>query len=361
MSTIDKLDQNFAVKTVIEDTLTFTDCKESPFQVYGLLSTEEGFVRMPADIASKVNANVSVLFRNTAGGRLRFQTSSPKIAIRARMANIARMPHFSLTGTAGFDLYEDNTYRGTFNPPYDVQTGYESMLTLPGSRLRNITIHFPLYSDVRSLEIGLSTGSSLQPAPAYSRPLPVVYYGSSITQGGCASRPGNCYENIISRRLDCDHINLGFSGGARGEDTIAAYIAGLSMSAFVYDYDHNAPDVDHLQATHNRLFQTIRQRQPLLPVIMVSRPQPNPGMDDYRRRSVILSTYQNALAAGDQNVYFIDGTMMLQAFGGDGGTVDACHPNDMGFQCMALAIGAVLEKILSSSRLPDMPLQQHKP
>ena len=76
MSTIDKLDQNFAVKTVIEDTLTFTDCKESPFQVYGLLSTEEGFVRMPADIASKVNANVSVLFRNTAGGRLRFQTKN---------------------------------------------------------------------------------------------------------------------------------------------------------------------------------------------------------------------------------------------------------------------------------------------
>lgn len=346
MPSIEKLDKNFEVKTAIGETLVFTNCLESPFQVYGLLPTEEGFVRMPRETAVHVNQNVSFLYRNTAGGRLRFVTDSPKIAIRARMANVARMPHFPITGTASFDLYDEGTYLGTFIPPYDVQTGYESLLTLPDSRLRNITIHFPLYSDVQSLEIGLCAGSSLLSAPDYTIPLPVVYYGSSITQGGCASRPGNCYENILSRRLDCDHINLGFSGGARGEDTIASYIASLSMSAFVYDYDHNAPSVEHLQETHNRLFQTIRHRQPLLPVIMVSRPQPNPSMDDYRRRSVILATYQEALAAGDQNVYFIDGTMMLHAFGGDGGTVDACHPNDLGFQCMADAIGAVLEKVL---------------
>ena len=78
--------------------------------------------------------------------------------------------------------------------------------------MREYTIHFPLYSEVVSLEIGLCDGSSLLPARDYRTQLPVVFYGSSITQGGCASRPGNSYDNIISRDLDCDHVNLGFSG-----------------------------------------------------------------------------------------------------------------------------------------------------
>lgn len=346
MSSIEKIDKNFEVKTVIEDALVFRDCLESPFRIYGLLSDENGFARMPAETAEKVNESVAALFRNTAGGRVRFRTNSPKIAIRAKMANIGKMPHFPITGTAGFDLYENTTYRGTFIPPYDIQDGYESMLVLPSVKERELMIHFPLYSNVLSLEIGLCQGASLLPGADYAEVLPIVYYGSSITQGGCASRPGNCYENVISRSLNRDHINLGFSGGARGEEAIADYIAGLEMSALVYDYDHNAIDTDHLQNTHQKMFRTIRSRKPLLPIVMVSRPQPNPGEDDYNRRSIIMATYQNALGAGDKNVYFIDGSSMLHQFGGDSGTVDACHPNDLGFMCMAKSIGTILEKIL---------------
>lgn len=346
MSSIEKIDKNFEVKTTIEETLTFRCCLEAPFRIYGLLSTEKGFARMPEEIAAATNDSVANLFRNTAGGRVRFRTNSPKIAIRAKMANIAKMPHFPITGTAGFDLYEGSTYRGTFVPPCDIQDGYESMIDLYDIREREITVHFPLYSDVLSLEIGLCTGSSLLPGADYAGELPVVYYGSSITQGGCASRPGNCYENIISRELNCDHVNLGFSGGARGEEIIADYIAGLKMSVFVYDYDHNAPNVEHLRNTHNRMFQTIRAKNPLLPIIMTNRPQPNPSPEEYTRRSIIMATYQEARDAGDKNVYFIDGSMMLHQFGGDSGTVDACHPNDLGFMCMAKTIGTVLKKVL---------------
>lgn len=348
MRSIEKLDQNFAVRTDIGEELHFYSCLDAPFRVYGLMASGQGFIRMPEDIAKNVNENVSVLFRNTAGGRVRFRTDSPRIAIRAKMANIGRMPHFALTGSAGFDLYGDGRFLGTFVPPCTIEDGYESALALFGIRQREITIHFPLYSDVISLEIGLCAGASLLPADEYRTEKPVVYYGSSITQGGCASRPGNCYENIISRRLGCDHINLGFSGGARGEEVIASYIAGLSMSAFVYDYDHNAPSPEHLRNTHSRMFQIIRDQNPRLPVVMVSRPQPNPTGEEYERLGIITATWQKALESGDRNVYFVDGTMMLHQFGGDGGTVDACHPNDLGFMCMANAIGAVLEKILPS-------------
>ena len=86
----------------------------------------------------------------------------------------------------------------------------------------------------------------LKDAPEYRIKKPVVYYGSSITQGGCASKPGSSYESILSRRFDCDYINLGFSGTAKGEDEIVDYIKGLEMSVFVMDYDHNAPTTEHL-------------------------------------------------------------------------------------------------------------------
>lgn len=347
MTSIEKLDKNFEVKALVEGSLVFFNCLEPPFRVHGLMSTPEGFIRLPSDTADKVNLKVSILARSTAGGRVRFRTDSPQIAIRAKMKNVARMPHFAITGTAGFDLYEGNTYRGTFVPPYDVQDGYESTQYVYGSAMREYTIHFPLYSEVVSLEIGLCDGSSLLPARDYRTQLPVVFYGSSITQGGCASRPGNSYDNIISRDLDCDHVNLGFSGGALGEDAMARYIAGLSMSALVYDYDHNAPSPEYLADTHGKMFRTIRAENPLLPVVMITRPQPNPSRDDYLRRAVVMSTYLDALKAGDENVYFVDGTMLLHQFGGDSGTVDACHPNDLGFMCMAKGIGTVLARILS--------------
>lgn len=362
MNSIDQIDKNFEVKSIVEDKLLFFSSLDAPFRIHGLIPTEKGFVRMPEETAKAVNEGVAILFRNTAGGRLRFRTNSPKIAIRAKMANIGKMPHFALSGSAGFDLYEsspcnggpgqddrcrDYVYRGTFMPPFDIKDGYESMITLLGIKERDLTIHFPLYSDVLALEIGLCEGASLLPAADYAYDLPIVYYGSSITQGGCASRPGNCYENVISRTLNCDHINLGFSGSARGEAVMADYIADLPMSLFVYDYDHNAPSVQHLRDTHQPMFRRIREKNPCLPVIMVSRPQPNPTGEELLRRDIIRATYEEALASGDKNVYFIDGTRILHRFGGDSGTVDTCHPNDLGFLCMAKAIGEVAEQILN--------------
>ncbi len=127
---------------------------------------------------------------------------------------------------------------------------------------------------------------------------------------------------------------------------MAEYIAGLTMSAFVLDYDHNAPDPAHLEATHSAFFRIIRERNPILPVFLLSRPQPNPNKDDLVRREIVRKTWKNATQAGDRNVYFIDGTKMLSLFGGDGGTVDNCHPNDMGFYCMAKTLEPALRQVL---------------
>lgn len=346
---VEEADSNFIVKNPDDSRTVFFDVSDPPFTVHGLMRDKNGYFRFPCDIAGNVNDGVKGLNLHTAGGRVRFRTDAERIILNVKMREVSRMPHFALTGSAGFDLYADTIYRGTFIPPMRLIKRYSSEVFTGKGGMREITIHFPLYSGVEKLSLGFPPGSSIESASPYDYPLPVVYYGSSITQGGCASRPGNAYQNILSRTLSCDHINLGFSGSAKGETVMAEYIAGLEMSAFVFDYDHNAPDPAHLEKTHDAFFNVIRERQPGLPVIMLSRPQPNPNDEEILRRDIVKRTYENAVSRGDKNVMFIDGTEILNISGGDSGTVDGCHPNDLGFFCMAKAIEPVLKKILENN------------
>ena len=341
-------DQNYIATAADNEQTVYFDVSQPPFKVHGLLHDESGYYRLPYDVAAAANDGVKGLNLHTAGGRLRFRTNAGRIVLRAKMRGITRMQHFAFTGSAGFDLYSDNIYRGTFIPPEDLEADWTSELSFGNSDggMHEITVHFPLYSGVTALEVGLPAGSEFGRASEYRIQAPVVYYGSSITQGGCASRPGNAYDNILSRLLSCEHINLGFSGSAMGETCMAEYIAGLKMSAFVLDYDHNAPTPEHLAQTHAPFFSMVRKSNPALPVILMTRPQPNPNKDDLIRRDIVKRTWENAVKKGDRNVYFIDGTQMLLAFGGDSGTVDNTHPNDLGFYCMAKALETVLKAVL---------------
>ncbi len=340
MSEIEKLDRNLAVHDADENGFAWYDCLESPFRVYGLIHTPEGFVRCPTDVAESVNDDLAKLNTHTAGGRVRFQSDSSEIAIRAHLRNRSRMAHCAITGSVGLDLYADSLYAGTFVPRFGVDDFYSATVKLKGSAMRDLLIHLPLYTGVVKLEIGIKEGSKLSFGKEYRIQKPVVYYGSSITQGGCASRPGNSYEAKVSRMLDCDHINLGFSGNATGDPPMAEYIAGLSMSAFVYDYDHNARHPEFLHNTHAAMFYTIREKNPDLPILLLSRPN-RCGDDLEKNRAIIMRTYLDALSKGDKNVYFLDGQSMVRD--GDG-TVDGCHPNDLGFWYMAQAVRDLLER-----------------
>ena len=149
---------------------------------------------------------------------------------------------------------------------------------------------------------------------------------------------------MITRRLRIDHINLGFSGSARAEDSIAEYIASLDMSLFVYDYDYNAPTVEHLRNTHEKMFKTIRAAHPTIPVVMLTRPKMFLTEAEVERREIVYATYQRARDSGDTNVYFLDGATLMSLADNEG-TVDGCHPNDLGFFSMAKVLGDLLETI----------------
>ena len=348
-------DKNLHVDEIINaDGLKFIEIRNSPFDVYGLYDykNEADYKRLPDEIGLNVNEGVSTLYLHTAGGRVRFSTDSRYVAIRVSMPKVSHHSHMPLTGGAGLDLYIDESegeeigFFKTFVPPHNMTSGYESKIDLKDKKMRHFTINMPSYNRVDSLYIGIDEDASLGHGLKYRPLLPVVYYGSSITQGGCASRPGNIYQNIISRRLNIDYVNLGFSGSGRGESIIAEYMANLPMSAFVSDYDHNAPTVEHLENTHFALYKTIRAKNPDVPYLMVTRPDYRNHEDSEPRRQVILKSYNDALALGDKNVYFVDGKKFFTGRYADMCTVDGCHPTDLGFSFMADHIGETLKKAL---------------
>ena len=181
----------------------------------------------------------------------------------------------------------------------------------------------------------------------YREKLPVVYYGSSITQGACASRPGNAYQNTVSRHMNLDHINLGFSGSGRAEDAVVDYMASLPMLAFVSDYDHNAPNEEYLLVTNQKLYDAIRAKHPEIPYIMISAPDFDNGLKSRRlRRDAILKTLAHARANGDENVWFIDGASLSRGLDEDSCSVDNTHPNDFGFSRFAEKVEAELRHAL---------------
>ncbi|MBQ3005782.1 MAG: SGNH/GDSL hydrolase family protein, partial [Clostridia bacterium] len=307
---ISKADKNLKVETKIEkDDIIWLDPTQEPFVIYGAAEVSP-YARIPSDIAETVSESVAMLNKHTSGIRVRFRTNSSYVAVKAEWGKQTKMSKMTNVGMCGFDFFfrteTDGRYRynGTFTPPSDSPNGYESVLNTSGEMLDYI-INFPLYNCVDKLYIGVESGATFEKPQKYYNELPVVFYGSSITQGASASRPGNSYQNFLSRQLNMDYINLGFSGSGRAEDEIVNYMAGLKMSAFVSDYDHNAPTVEHLEKTHYKMYETIRKAHPELPFIMISKPDyktvlHKPNFDD-ERRQVIMETFQKAIANGDKN------------------------------------------------------------
>ena len=122
------------------------------------------------------------------------------------------------------------------------------------------------------------------------------------------------------------------------------------MSVFVFDYDHNSPNTEHLAATHEKAFAEIRKQNPDLPIIIMSRPKYYLTKEEKARLNIIKTTYTNALEKGDKNVYFLDGKALMK-MARDNGTVDNCHPNDLGFYSIAQALTTVFKKIYSGKKI----------
>lgn len=351
---ITDIDKNFVQKSADESS-QWISWKSEPFKLYGVRYDQERqlFYRLPSSIASQLSAAIQTLCLETSGGRLAFRTNSKKLGLKCIIPCNWIMQHMPLTGSSGFSVYVDGKFRAKAAPVWtDYIDAKDSEFTTEiilgeNEEIKNVTLYFPLYSKVKDVSISLDNNCQLLPPNEYTYKKPIVFYGSSITQGGCASRPGNDYAAHVARWLDADYINLGFSGNAKGEQLMAEYVGSLDASVIVMDYDHNAYEQNQLEQTHYPFYKTIRKANKNVPIIFVSRPDyyANEAQNS-KRRDFIKGNYLRSVQEGDQNTAFVDGQTLFGKEDYDACTVDGAHPNDLGFYRMAKGIYPAVKKFI---------------
>jgi hypothetical protein len=356
---IEDIDPNFRVIEMNSKKYHFLSITETPLEIDGFacFNKEKEFCRLPSQIISKestLNSGAKIIAWNSSGAMVRFRTNSRDIAIKAELRDSNILSNIPLSGQSGFDFYmrtqNGMSFRRNIRPTSEKPDFIEGVCAenLDGE-IQECIIYLPLYNGIKTMEIGFTPEAEIQAPSPFKYQDPILFYGSSITQGGCASRPGNAYTHFLTRWLNANMINLGFSGCGFGELVMAQWIASLKLSVFVMDYDYNALNPEDLADTHETFFKAVRDKQPELPIIIISRCDFEANLEvNSKRREIIRKTYLNAIDAGDRNVYFIDGETLFGKTDRDSCTVDGCHPNDIGFLRMAETILPVLKVAIKS-------------
>ena len=312
------------------------------------------FDRLPARAEGKVRSAVWSLSHDSAGVCIRFASDAPAIHCRWTLlkSNLA-MPHMPATGVSGVDLYvnTDKGWRWLANGR-PTQTTNETALiaNLPPLR-REYLLYLPLYNGVSSVEVGVEKGKSLSPLPRdEKRAKPIVFWGTSITQGGCASRPGMVHTAILGRRLNVPVVNLGFSGNGKMEPKVAELLAEIDAAVYVMDCLPNctAAEVTERSAP---LVAILRKARPSTPIVLVEdRTYADAFLVSEREsrntsaRAALKAEYDKLVAAGDKNLHYLRGDTLLGPDGED--TVDGSHPTDLGFIRQADAMEKILRPLI---------------
>jgi lysophospholipase L1-like esterase len=311
------------------------------------------WIRLPLQLKGVVRKEVWELAQSPSGGRIRFRSDSTSLSVKLEYPEAPGMKNMHAFGQTGVDLYVDGVYRGTAIADAEAKPGKIYTHSYFNGRPRaehEIVLYLPLYMGVKVLAVGVDKDAVLRPAKPFALSKPVVFYGTSITQGGCASRPGMSYQAILGRRLNLDFVNLGFSGNGKGEPEMARAVADIDASCYVMDFAQNNPTVESLQEVYGPFVEIIRAKHPETPVVLVTPIYatreawgPDPRLDGMRAH--IRGIGARRIAAGDTNLQIVEGPDLLGPADG-GGLVDGTHPNDLGFQWMADGLAARLRKVL---------------
>lgn len=341
---IEELDSNF--KNVKANAgLNYLNIRDTAASIEGLCPGT--WQRLPDEVLEEINRpELTVLAHHTSGGVLRFRTDACTLGLRMELSEPDfMMSHMPLTGSAGMDVFVDGNYAATFRAELG-ENAVEGELTLSG-KAYDITVYLPLYNGVKEFYAGLPENARIWEPSVRKISEPIVFYGSSITQGGCASRTSNAYPALVTRWMDAGLCDLGFSGNARGDLPIAQYISELPKRCLVYDYDYNAPDEVFLKETHEPFLACILSRNPKLPVLVMSRPNPEHEPEIRKtqaRRQIVKETALKYRDLG-YRVKFLDGAELFGPESRECCTVDGTHPNDLGFYRMAKRVYKELKEL----------------
>jgi len=333
--------------------LKWHDIRDWGVEGKGWADTERFFDRLPARAKAKVRPPVWGLSRNSAGMCVRFETDARAISARwTLMSSNLAMNHMPATGVSGLDLYaSDDAGRWRWlavGRPQAAKTQAQLVGGLPPGK-RAYTLYLPLYNGVESVEIGLDPKASAEPLPP-RRTKPMVFYGTSILQGGCASRPGMVHTSILGRRLDRAAINLGFSGNGTMDPEIADLMAELDACAYVVDCLPNMA-ADAVAQRTGPLVRTLRAKHAETPIVLVEDRTysaawllPSLRSRNESSRAALRKAFGALVAAGVKGLHYVQGDPLL---GDDAeATVDGSHPTDLGFVRMADALEPVLKPLV---------------
>jgi hypothetical protein len=339
------------------DRLHWQDARELTVEGKGWAETKHFYDRWPGRAEKVVRGVVWRLGEDSAGLAVRFVTDATAISVQwtLRRERLA-MPHMPASGVSGVDLYvkdKDKWHWLAGGRPDRSPTEEKELVAGLKPARREYLLYLPLYNGVEALKIGVPPEAKLAPAPPRPAGLkPVVFYGTSIVQGGCASRPGMAYPAILGRRLDREQINLGFSGSAWSEPEVAQLLAELDPAAYVLDPLPNMK-VEWVAPYLQRFVEILRAAHPKTPIILVEN-LPYPGgafVDSGRGHATqanyhLRELYDRLHRVGDKKLLYIPAAELI---GTDGeGTVDGTHPTDLGFMRMAEAIEPTLRRALAS-------------
>lgn len=324
---------------------------------WGESQTKEFYDRLPAKAEKVVRPPVWGLSRHSAGMYVRFVTDATSISARwtLRSASLA-MNHMPATGVSGLDLYvrlDDGRlhWLGTGRPTAKTSQGTLVSGISPGRR--EYYLYLPLYNGVESVHLGLAKSATLAKATAWpaERAKPICFYGTSITQGGCASRTGMTYAAILGRRLNRPTINLGFSGNGKMELEVVQLLAELDPSVYVINCLPNMGSKEVAERTEP-LVRAIRKAHPQTPIVLAEdRTYANAvllarSQERHRTsRAALRKAYDQLISSGVKNLHYMTGETQLGDDGED--TVDGSHPTDLGFVRMSDAFMPVLKPLLS--------------
>jgi lysophospholipase L1-like esterase len=329
------------------NTINFPDDRLNVYGLHWFNEDKPVVRRLPERLRSTFRQAVWDLAQSPAGGRIRFATDSETVGIRAKVSDNAVMNHITRIGQSGFDIYADGYFAGSVAPD---EHGAISVVWKvgPDKKLRNIEISMPLYKAVTIEAVVLDDDAAIKDPAPYRVAKPVVYYGTSITQGGCASTPGTSYQSFVSRWLDADFVNLGFSGNGFGEPELAAAISEIDASCVVVDFWANVDAAGYGEKLPG-FVGPIRENHPETPIIVIApfyftRDTIDPIQHATQRKDAEAFVKQHQ-KQGDKHIHLFDGYKMIskeETFG----LVDGVHPNSLGFYLMAKGLTTFLKRVL---------------
>ena len=361
---IDDVDKKpVAEKVVTSEYNYYNPISNSKFVIEGLpfIKEHKKYFRLPLDQKDNVTEAVWWLSHQPSGGQIRFITNSKKVSVKVKNFGDYQMCHMPCTGQQGVDLYYkrkvDKEYIFFSCAKFSVPTNeFESVIFEADEKEeKQIIINLPLYEGLQEILIGLDNDAYIKKAKVHKRKGKVVIYGSSTTQGGCASRPGMSFTNILSRWLDVEFVNLGFSGSGLGEVELALNINKIAdKSMVILDYDGNGGATGDMEYNLEDFIDTIRKENKDIPILVVSKLPFSSYV--FKQQEINLRNkfvkFQNDMvekkkASGDNNIFFIDGNTLYGNQDIHEFTVDGIHPTDLGFYMIAKNLYPIIRKHLN--------------